>query len=106
MTFELAQRTELSLFRADATAKDVEKLCATAHNQKVYGVCVGGSRVELAASLLEDSELKVTALVGFPLGSADSDVKRYETEVAVDIGAQEIEMVINAGRLKDGDHKY
>jgi deoxyribose-phosphate aldolase len=106
MTFELAHRTELSLFRADATAKDIEKLCAAAREQKIYGVCVGGSRVELAASLLEDSAIKTTALVGFPLGSADSDVKRYETEVAIDFGAQEIEMVLNVGRLKDGDHKY
>jgi deoxyribose-phosphate aldolase len=62
--------------------------------------------VELACTLLEDSEVKVTGLVGFPLGAADADAKRYETEVAVDHGAQEIETVLNIGRLKDGDHRY
>jgi deoxyribose-phosphate aldolase len=62
--------------------------------------------VELAASFLEDSDLKVTALVGGPLGTPHEDVKRYETEVAVDYGAQEIEVFLNSGRLKDGDHKY
>ena len=71
-----------------------------------HGVCVGGSRVELACSLLEDTEVKVTGLVGFPFGAGDSDAKRYETEVAIDHGAQEIETVLNVGRLKDGDHGY
>ena len=71
-----------------------------------HSVCVCGSRVELAHSLLEDSEVKVTGLVGFPLGAADADAKRYETEVAIDHGAQEIEAVLNIGRLKDGDDRY
>jgi deoxyribose-phosphate aldolase len=67
---------------------------------------VCSSRVELARTLLEDSEVKVTALVGFPLGAADGDAKRYETEVAIDHGAQEIETVLNIGRLREGDHRY
>ena len=71
-----------------------------------HAVCVCGSQVELACSLLEDSEVKVTGMVGFPLGAADADAKRYETEVAIDHGAQEIETVLNVGRLKDGDHGY
>ena len=45
-------------------------------------------------------------MVGFPFGAADADAKRYETEVAIDHGAQEIETVLNIGRLKDGDHRY
>ena len=65
-----------------------------------------GSQVELACALLEDSEVKVTGLVGFPFGAADADAKRYETEVAIDHGAQEIETVLSIGRLKDGDHRY
>jgi deoxyribose-phosphate aldolase len=66
---------------------------------------VASSRIELAASLLEETELKVTALVGFA-GSEDGDVKRYETEIAIDYGAQEIEVCLNVGKLKDGDKKY
>ena len=55
---------------------------------------------------MEDSAVRVTGLVGFPLGASDADAKRYETEVAIDHGAQEIETVLNIGRLKDGDHLY
>jgi len=102
---ELPRVFELSLTRADTTAKEIEELCRKAREQKLYGICVATSRVELAASLLEDSDLKVTAFIGWPLGSADGDVKRYETEVAVDFGAQEFEVALNVGRLKDGDHK-
>jgi len=103
---ELVRRLERTLARPDATRRDIEQLCAEARAQGFHGVCVGGSRVELARTLLEDSEVKVTALVGFPLGAADADAKRYETEVAVDHGAQEIETVLNIGRLKDGDRRY
>jgi deoxyribose-phosphate aldolase len=67
---------------------------------------VNSSRVVQAASLLEDSDVKVAAVVGFPLGAMDSDAKRYETETAIDLGAQEIDLVLNIGRLKDGDDKY
>ena len=102
---ELPRLIELPLWRANATAKDIEEICRKAREQKLYSVCVPTSRVELAASLLEDTEIKVTALVG-GLGTEDSDVKRYETEVAVDYGAQEIEVCLNVGRLKDGDGKY
>ena len=102
---ELPSVIELSLARPDASAKEIEALCRTARDQKIHGVCVPSSRVELAAALLEDSPIKTTALVGL-LGTEDTDVKRYETEVAIDYGAQEIEVCLNVGRLKDGDRKY
>jgi deoxyribose-phosphate aldolase len=103
---ELARCLEHTLVRPDARRRDLEQLCAVARAQGSHGVCVCGSQVELARSLLEDTEVKVTGLVGFPLGAADADAKRYETEVAIDHGAQEIETVLNVGRLKDGDHRY
>jgi len=102
---DLPRLIELPLSRADATAKDVEEVCRVAREQKLYGVCVPSSRLALATLLLEDAEIKITALVGW-IGSEDSDVKRYETEVAVDFGVQEIEVCLNVGRLKDGDSKY
>lgn len=103
---DLSRRLELALSRAAATASDVEQLCADAARRKCYGVVVHGSRVELARARLEDTELKLTAFVGYPLGDPDSDVKRYETEVAIDHGAHEIEMVLSLGRLKEGDRRY
>ncbi len=103
---ELVRRIERTLFRPEATRRDIEQLCAEARAQGFHSVCVCSSRVELARTLLEDSEVKVTGLVGFPLGAGDADAKRYETEVAIDHGAQEIETVLNIGRLKEGDHRY
>src|ERR1035437_966312 len=103
---ELAGRIERTLVRPDATRRDIEQLCAEARAQCSHCVCVNGSHVALAYALLEDTEVKVTGLVAFPLGAADTDAKRYETEVAIDHGAQEIELVLNIGRLKDGDHRY
>jgi deoxyribose-phosphate aldolase len=102
---ELPGIIEMPLWPVNATAKDVEEVCRKAREQKVYGVCVASSRVELAASLLDDSDRKLTALIGTS-GNEDGDVKRYETEIAVDYGAQEIEVCLNVGRLKDGDRKY
>jgi deoxyribose-phosphate aldolase len=62
--------------------------------------------VELARTFLEDTNVKVTALVGYPTGAAEADAKRFEAEVSVDVGAQEIEVVLNIGRLRDGDRRY
>jgi len=103
---ELIRRLDHTLVRPEATRQDLEKVCATARAHGFHSVCVSGSRVELARTLLEDSAVRVTGLVGFPLGASDADAKRYETEVAIDHGAQEIETVLNIGRLKDGDHHY
>src|SRR5882757_2093446 len=91
----LAKLIDYTLFAADATRTDIEKLCAEAREKNFHAVCVNGSRVELARTLLEESDVQVVALVGFPFGAQDTDVKRYETEVAVDSGAQEIDFVIN-----------
>jgi deoxyribose-phosphate aldolase len=103
---ELARLIDHTLLQPEARRQDVARLCAEAREHGFHGVCVNGSRVELAYALLEDTEVKVIGLVGFPLGACDADVKRYETEVALDHGAHEIEMVLNIGRLKEGDGSY
>jgi deoxyribose-phosphate aldolase len=103
---ELAGLLEQTLAAPEATNEAVQRLCASASELGIRGVCVNGSRVELAYALLEETNVKVTALVGYPFGAADSDVKRYETEVAIDHGAHEIETVLNVGRLKDDDRRY
>lgn len=103
---ELAQYIDHTLLLPEATRADVARLCQEAREWKFHSVCVHGSRVAQACALLEDSEVKVCAVAGFPLGAMDADAKRYETEVAVDLGASEIDVVLNVGRLKDGDHAY
>jgi deoxyribose-phosphate aldolase len=70
-------------------------------------VCVHGCWIELARHLLDQTDVKVACVVGFPLGANDTDVKRFETEAAVDAGAHELDMVINIGRLKeDTDDRF
>ncbi|MDB6054245.1 MAG: hypothetical protein JWN25_1768 [Verrucomicrobiales bacterium] len=102
----LSSYIDHTLLKADASAGEIEKLCREAMEHEFMSVCVNGSRVELAAACLEGSNVKLACVVGFPLGAMDLDVKRYETEVAIDQGASEIDMVLNIGRLKEGDLKY
>jgi deoxyribose-phosphate aldolase len=103
---DLAQYIDHTLLRADAQAADVEKLCAEARACGFFAVCLNGSRVLQARHLLEDTPIKIAAVVGFPLGAMDSDAKRFEAEAAIDNGAEEIDVVLNIGRLKDGDDRY
>jgi deoxyribose-phosphate aldolase len=103
---DLAQYIDHTLLKADATAKQIEQLCAEARAHHFFSVCVNGSHVARARYFLEDSDVKVACVAGFPLGAASTDAKRFETEAAVDDGAHEIDVVLNIGRLKDGDDKY
>ena len=100
---ELAARTELVLVKPHATRKEIETLCLYARENGFRGVCVNSSRVAEAFAVLEDSDVKVISTIGFPDGATDSDVKRYETEVAVDHGAREFEVALNLGWLKDAE---
>jgi deoxyribose-phosphate aldolase len=103
---QLAAYIDHTLLKADATAKDIEKLCAEARENHFYSVCVNGSWVGQARHFLEGTGVKVASVVGFPLGAMSSDAKRFETEAAIDDGAREIDVVLNIGRLKDGDDKF
>lgn len=103
---ELAHYIDHTLLKPEVSRAQVETLCAEAAEHSFATVCVNGSRVELAHSLLEDCDVQVATVVGFPLGAADADAKRYETEAAVDAGAGEIDMVMNVGRFLDGEHDY
>ena len=102
---ELATRLDAAFWKPAASPKEFAAFCAEARAKKFRAVSVNGSRVALAAAGLEDGNVQTVALVGFPLGTSDSDVKRYEAEVAIDFGAQEIELVLNLDHLKNGNHK-
>jgi deoxyribose-phosphate aldolase len=95
-----------TLLQPDATGVAIETLCAEARQHRFHSVCVNGCWVTQARHCLEATEVKVATVVGFPLGAADADVKRYETEAAIDAGAQEIDLVLNIGRLKGGDSRF
>jgi len=102
----IAQYIDHTLLKPEATAADIEKLCREAMEHRFWSVCVNGSRVAQAYALVENSGVKVACTVGFPLGAMTTDAKRLEVEAAIDDGAQEIDVVLNIGRLKDGDAAY
>ncbi len=99
---ELARIIDHTQLSPVATTDDFKVLCAEAIENGFYSVCVPSSAIELAVAETEDSDVRVCSVVGFPLGSADADAKRYETEMAVDLGAHEIDTVINLGMVKNG----
>ncbi len=103
---QLAAFIDHTLLKPDASLGQIETLCAEAREHKFFSVCVNGSWVSAARHFLEGSEVKVASVVGFPLGAMAGDAKRFETEVAVDDGAHEIDVVLNIARLKAGDDKY
>jgi deoxyribose-phosphate aldolase len=103
---QLAAFIDHTLLKADATARDIEKLCTEARENNFFSVCVNGSWISAAHHLLEGSGVKIVSVVGFPLGAMSGDAKRFETEAAIDDGAHEIDVVLNIGKLKDGDDKY
>jgi deoxyribose-phosphate aldolase len=103
---QLAAFIDHTLLKPDASQAQIEKLCAEAREHNFFSVCVNGSWVAAAYHLLEDSDVKVASVVGFPLGAMTSDTKRFEAEAAIDDGAHEIDLVLNIARLKAGDDKY
>ncbi|MBX2828299.1 MAG: deoxyribose-phosphate aldolase [Flavobacteriaceae bacterium] len=83
-----------------ANTDDIERLCKEAQEFGFYSVCVNSSNVFLAANELKDSPVKVVATIGFPLGASSLQSKVAEARQAIKDGADEIDMVINLGRLQ------
>lgn len=100
---EVAHFIDHTLLKPDATPQEITQLCHEALLYNFASVCVNPTHVKLAAQLLQGSEVKVCTVVGFPLGATPTEVKVFETQQALQDGAQEIDMVINIGALKGGD---
>jgi deoxyribose-phosphate aldolase len=95
-----------TLLKAEATEADIRKLCSEAVEYDFYAVCVNSCYVSLAVRELAGSQVKVASVVGFPLGAAHTAAKVCETEIAVSEGAEEIDMVLNVGALKEGRYNF
>ena len=95
-----------TILKATASSSDVQKLCEEAIEHKFYSVCVNGCYVADAKHLLQGTDVKVAAVVGFPLGAMTTAAKVFEAKEAVENGASEIDMVINVAKLKDGEFDY
>ena len=89
-----------------ATRADIEKLCAEARQWDFASVCVNPCDIPLAKELLAGTDVMTCTVIGFPLGRNTTAVKVAETEGAYALGCDEFDMVINVGKLKDGDVDY
>ena len=103
---KMSKYIDHTILKADARKEDIERICREAKEQDFASVCVNSCWVSLAKSLLEGSTVKVCTVVGFPLGAMSTAGKVAETEIAVKDGAEEIDMVINVGALKEGNNAY
>jgi len=101
--FEVAQKIDHTLLRPDATAPEISKLCEEAKSLSLFSVCINPCFVSQAFELLRQSPVKVCTVIGFPLGASETQVKSFEAECAVRLGADELDMVINIGALKNRD---
>ena len=100
---ELAKYIEHTLLKQDATREELIKLFDEAKKYGFLGVCINPCNVSTAKEYLKDTNTKIVTVVGFPLGANRSDVKAFETQKAVEDGADEIDMVINVSKIKDKD---
>lgn len=99
---KLAQVIDFAVLNADATREDIGYACQLARQYNFAAVCVNPYYVSLAASLLNNTRIKICAVVGFPLGANISTVKAIEARNVVTSGATEIDMMLNIGALKSG----
>ncbi|MBF0713999.1 deoxyribose-phosphate aldolase [Gemella sp. GH3] len=95
-----------TVLKATTTKEEIKNLCEEAKKYNFFSVCVNGSNVKECSQLLAGTEVKVAAVIGFPLGAMTTTSKVFEAKEAIDNGASEIDMVINVARLKDGDYSY
>lgn len=97
------QYIDHTLLKPDAKSEAIIQLCNEAQKYEFAAVCVNATYVPLAFKLLEKSRVKVCTVVGFPLGASPTETKVHEANWAMDNGADEIDMVINIGALKDNE---
>lgn len=103
---EIAKYIDHTLLSPTATQSDIEKLCEEAKEFGFAAVCVNPYYVRNAVKLLSSSKVAVATVIGFPLGQNLTDIKIAEAQRAISEGAEELDMVINIGALKDGHYDY
>lgn len=103
---ELNKYIEHTLLKQDATKAELTKLLDEAIEYKFLGVCVNPVNVKYTKQYLKDTDIKIVTVIGFPLGQSTTESKVLETIDAIKNGANEIDMVLNAGKLKDNEFEY
>lgn len=97
----IAKRIDHTMLKADASSETIRRYCREAIENGFASVCVNTCHVPLVAQMLQDSDVKTCCVVGFPLGAMLTSAKAFEASEAVKAGAQEVDMVINVGAVKD-----
>ena len=101
---DLAKYIDHTLLKPDATASDIDTLCTEAMDYGFAAVCVNPTWIRRAARNVRGSGVNVASVISFPFGATPSQIKALEARQAIRDGAREIDMVINVGALKSGDH--
>jgi deoxyribose-phosphate aldolase len=101
---KLAKMIDHTVLKAQTKRSKVKQICDEALLYQFAAVCINPVQVEYTAELLKDSDVKVCSVIGFPLGATTPEVKAYEAKKAVQLGAHEIDMVMNIGAMRDQNH--
>lgn len=99
-----AKMIDHTMLKADASAETIKKYCEEAKQFGFASVCVNTCHVPLVSEMLRGTEVKTCCVVGFPLGAMLTSAKAFEAAEAVKLGAQEVDMVINIGAVKDKNY--
>lgn len=97
---------EHTILKADTSLKDIKRISLEAIENELFGICIPPYFVKAAKKELQDSEVKIVTVIGFPLGYSTTPSKAEEAKKAIDEGADEIDMVINVAALKAKDYAY
>ncbi len=103
---KLSSYIDHTILKPDAVQSEVKRICDEAKEYKFKSVCVNPVHVSYCSKELENSDVIVCAVIGFPLGANTTETKIAEAEQALKNGATELDMVINIGKLKDKDFNY
>lgn len=103
---KLASMIDHTLLKPEAKEDDIKKLCDEAIEYNFHSVCINPSYVGMARQYLNNSRVKVCTVIGFPLGATTTNTKVEEAKEAISTGAEEIDMVLNIGRLKSKNYEY
>ena len=103
MEMNIADKIDHTMLKADASEETIRRYCREAAAYGFASVCVNSCHVLLVSQLLEGTGVKVCCVAGFPLGAMSTAAKAFESRQAVSDGADEVDMVINIGALKDGN---
>lgn len=103
---DLAQYIDHTLLKPEATKLQIRKLCEEAMEHRFFAVCVNSGMVSTCREILRSTKINIASVVGFPLGVCETATKAFETNRAINLGASEVDMVINIGALKAQEYSF